>query len=313
MSTILSMAPYAIAYTVPILIAALGAMFAERSGIINLALDGIMTFGALAGALSVNLLTAALGYETAAGLGILFGVVVGALMALLLAFASINMNADQTICGTAINLLAAALAVYLSREIVGVSIIVINSLPRFDIPLLSQIPVIGPILFKSTYLTTWLILALTLLSWYVIERTPFGLRLKSCGENPAAAAAAGVDVAKIRYSGVLISGAFAGLGGAVYALTVAGQSTGSVNGLGFIALAGLIFGQWRTVKILITTLFFGFTLTIAQISTLWPSFSAIPPLFLKISPYVITLLVLIFSSRNSSAPRAEGKYFEYKK
>lgn len=313
MSTILSMAPYAIAYTVPILIAALGAMFAERSGIINLALDGIMTFGALAGALSVNLLTAALGYETAAGLGILFGVVVGAMMALLLAFASINMNADQTICGTAINLLAAALAVYLSREIVGVSIIVINSLPRFDIPLLSQIPVIGPILFKSTYLTTWLILALTLLSWYVIERTPFGLRLKSCGENPAAAAAAGVDVAKIRYSGVLISGAFAGLGGAVYALTVAGQSTGSVNGLGFIALAGLIFGQWRTVKILITTLFFGFTLTIAQISTLWPSFSAIPPLFLKISPYVITLLVLIFSSRNSSAPRAEGKYFEYKK
>lgn len=313
MSTILSMAPYAIAYTVPILIAALGAMFAERSGIINLALDGIMTFGALAGALSVNLLTASLGYETAAGLGILFGVVVGALMALLLAFASINMNADQTICGTAINLLAAALAVYLSREIVGVSIIVINSLPRFDIPLLSQIPVIGPILFKSTYLTTWLIVALTLMSWYIIERTPFGLRLKSCGENPAAAAAAGVDVAKIRYSGVLISGAFAGLGGAVYALTVAGQSTGSVNGLGFIALAGLIFGQWRTFKILITTLFFGFTLTVAQISTLWPSFSAIPPLFLKISPYVITLLVLIFSSRNSSAPRAEGKFFEYKK
>ena len=147
----------------------------------------------------------------------------------------------------------------------------------------------------------------------MIEKTPFGLRLRSCGENPAASAAAGIDAAKVRYSGVLISGAFAGLGGAVYALTVAGQSTGSVNGLGFIALAGLIFGQWRTFKILITTLFFGFALTIAQISTLWSSFSAIPPVYLKISPYLITLVVLIFSSKNTSAPRAEGKFFEYKK
>ena len=278
MSTILSMAPYAIAYTMPILITALGGMFSERSGIINLALDGIMTLGALAGVLCVSLLSPTLGYQTAVTLGILLGALVGVLTSVLLAFASVNMNADQTICGTAI-----------------------NSLPRFDIPLLSKIPVLGPILFSSTYATTWLILALTVLSWYVIEKTPFGLRLRSCGENPAASAAAGIDVAKVRYSGVLISGAFAGLGGAVYALTVAGQSTGSVNGLGFIALAGLIFGQWRTFKILITTLFFGFALTIAQISTLWSSFSAIPPVY------------LIFSSKNTSAPRAEGKFFEYKK
>ena len=294
MSTILSMAPYAIAYTMPILITALGGMFSERSGIINLALDGIMTLGALAGVLCVSLLGPTLGYQTAVTLGILLGALVGVLTSVLLAF-------------------AAALAVYLSREIAGVSIVVINSLPRFDIPLLSKIPVLGPILFSSTYATSWLILALTVLSWYVIEKTPFGLRLRSCGENPAASAAAGIDVAKVRYSGVLISGAFAGLGGAVYALTVAGQSTGSVNGLGFIALAGLIFGQWRTFKILITTLFFGFALTIAQISTLWSSFSAIPPVYLKISPYLITLVVLIFSSKNTSAPRAEGKFFEYKK
>ena len=211
MSTILSMAPYAIAYTMPILITALGGMFSERSGIINLALDGIMTLGALAGVLCVSLLGPTLGYQTAVTLGILLGALVGVLTSVLLAFASVNMNADQTICGTAINLLAAALAVYLSREIAGVSIVVINSLPRFDIPLLSKIPVLGPILFSSTYATTWLILALTVLSWYVIEKTPFGLRLRSCGENPAASAAAGIDVAKVRYSGVLISGAFAGL------------------------------------------------------------------------------------------------------
>lgn len=183
MSTILSMAPYAIAYTMPILITALGGMFSERSGIINLALDGIMTLGALAGVLCVSLLGPTLGYQTAVTLGILLGALVGVLTSVLLAFASVNMNADQTICGTAINLLAAALAVYLSREIAGVSIVVINSLPRFDIPLLSKIPVLGPILFSSTYATSWLILALTVLSWYVIEKTPFGLRLRSCGEN----------------------------------------------------------------------------------------------------------------------------------
>ena len=257
MSTILSMAPYAIAYTMPILITALGGMFSERSGIINLALDGIMTLGALAGVLCVSLLGPTLGYQTAVTLGILLGALVGVLTSVLLAFASVNMNADQTICGTAINLLAAALAVYLSREIAGVSIVVINSLPRFDIPLLSKIPVLGPILFSSTYATTWLILALTVLSWYVIEKTPFGLRLRSCGENPAASAAAGIDVAKVRYSGVLISGAFAGLGGAVYALTVAGQSTGSVLHRPRLhrPCGPRPLGQWRTFKILITTLF----------------------------------------------------------
>lgn len=313
MNEILSIAPYAVAYAMPILITALGGMFAERSGIINIALDGIMVFGALSGALCVTLLTGTMGYTAAATMGIVLAVVVGMLFSLLLAFASIQMNANQTICGTALNLLATALSVYLSRQIVGVSIIVINSIPRFNIPVLSDIPVIGPILFQKNYITTWIVLGLTVLSWYVIERTPFGLRMRACGEYPEAAEAAGVNVAGIRYSAVLISGAFAGLGGAVYALTIAGQSTGSVNGLGFVALAALIFGQWRTFGVFFSTLFFGFALTVAQISTLWPSMSFIPPVFLKIFPYVITLVVLVFSSKSSRAPRAEGKYFEYKK
>ena len=188
-------------YAVPLMIVALAGVFAERSGIINLALDGIMTLGALAGVLCVSLLGPTLGYQTAVTLGILLGALVGVLTSVLLAFASVNMNADQTICGTAINLLAAALAVYLSREIAGVSIVVINSLPRFDIPLLSKIPVLGPILFSSTYATTWLILALTVLSWYVIEKTPFGLRLRSCGEHPQAADAAGINVYRMQYAG----------------------------------------------------------------------------------------------------------------
>ena len=313
MKMLLSMAPYAVSYTIPILITALGGMFAERSGIINIALDGMMTFGALVGVLSIHLLSASIGYMPSAILGILLAIVIGMLFSFLLAFASINLNADQTICGTALNLLAAALCVYLSRQIAGVSIVIINSLPRFNVPVLSKIPVIGQIFFSNTYATTWLVFAMVFVSWYVIEKTAYGLRLRSCGEFPEAAEAAGISVAKIRYSGVLISGAYAGLGGAIYALTVAGQSTGSVNGLGFIALAGLIFGQWRTLGVLLATLFFGFALTIAQTSTLWTSFSAVPPVFLKISPYLITLVALILSSKKSRAPRSEGKPFAYRK
>ena len=313
METILNMAPYAVSYTIPILITALGGMFAERSGIINIALDGMMIFGALVSVLSVTLLSGTYGYTAAVVIGIILAVIAGILFSFLLAFASINLNANQTVSGTALNLLAAALCVYLSRQIAGVSIVIINSLPRFSIPVLSSIPIIGPVFFRNTYATTWIVFALTVITWYIIERTPYGFRLRACGEHPESAEAAGINVARIRYSGVLISGAFAGLGGAIYALTVAGQSTGDVNGLGFIALAGLIFGQWRTFGVLLATLFFGFALTIAQISTLWPSLSTIPPVFLKISPYFITLIVLIFSSKKSRAPRAEGKSFAYKK
>lgn len=313
MESILKMAPYAVAYTIPILITALGGMFSERSGIVNIALDGMMIFGALTGVLSVTLLSGTYGYTASVIIGLILATIVGILFSFLLAFASINLNADQTIAGTALNLLATALCVYLSRQIAGVSIVIINSLPRFDVPVLSSIPVLGPIFFKNTYATTWLVLLITIITWYVIEKTPFGLRLRACGEYPESAEAAGIKVAFIRYTGVLISGAFAGLGGAIYALTIAGQSTGDVNGLGFIALAGLIFGQWRTFGVLIATMFFGFTLTLAQISTLWPSFSAIPPMYLKISPYVITLIVLIFSSKRSRAPKASGKPFAYKK
>ncbi|MDE6997505.1 MAG: ABC transporter permease, partial [Oscillospiraceae bacterium] len=180
MSMFFTMAPYAVAYTIPILITALGGMFAERSGIINIALDGIMIIGALTGVLSVTLLADACGSAAAAAAGILLAVLMGMLFSLLLAFASVHLNADQTICGTALNLMAAALSVYLSRQIVGVSIIIVNSLPRFDIPLLSSIPIIGQVLFQKSYVTTWLVLALTVLSWYVMERT-FGLRLRACG------------------------------------------------------------------------------------------------------------------------------------
>ena len=144
----------------------------------------------------------------------------GTLFSVLHAFASINLNADQTISGTAINLMAGALVLYISRRFVGTGNIVVNSMTRVDIPVLKDIPVVGKLFLTDTYPTTWFVLAILIVSWFVIERTPFGLRLRSCGEFPEAADAAGISVARIRYAGVLRSGACAGLGGAIYTVTI---------------------------------------------------------------------------------------------
>lgn len=311
--TIEQMAPYAVGYTVPILAAALGGLFSERSGIVNIGLEGLMVVGSFIGGISVYYFGPIIGNSNAAWLGVFLAIVAGTLFSVLHAFASINLNANQTISGTAINLLAGALVLYVSRKFVGTGNIVVNSMTRVDIPILKDIPVIGRLFFTDTYPTTWFVLAILVASWYVIERTPFGLRLRACGEFPEAADAAGISVAKIRYIGVLLSGACAGLGGAVYTITTAGQSNGSVDGLGFLALAGLIFGQWKPFRILAATLFFGFAVTLAQISMLLPSLANVPPLALKVFPYAVTLVALVVFSKSSHAPRAAGKFFAYNK
>jgi simple sugar transport system permease protein len=166
------------------------------------------------------------------------------------------------------------------------------------------------LIFTKTYSTTWLILLVLAISAVVLYKTPFGLRLRACGEHPHAAEAAGVNVQRMRYVGVLISGAFAGIGGAIIILTYAGEFTGSVSGLGFLALAALIFGQWRPLGVLAATLFFGFATTVANVSQVIPSLSVVPPVILKIFPYVVTLLALIVFSKSSRAPKAAGEPFD---
>ncbi|MEG1524809.1 MAG: ABC transporter permease [Clostridia bacterium] len=311
--SIVQIAPYAVGYAMPLLITALGGLYSERSGIINIGLEGLMVIGSYLACLTVRFLAPSIGYIPAAWLGVLLAMGAGAIFSLLHAFASITLNADQTISGIAINLLATALVVYTSRKFIGTSNLVINSMTRVDIPLLEDIPFIGELFFRDTYPTTWLIIAVLGISAYVIAKTPFGLRLRACGEYPEAAEAGGVNVAKMRYTGVLLSGICAGMGGGVYTLTVAGQCNGSVAGLGFLAIAALIFGQWRTGGILLSTLFFGFALTLAQVSQLIPSLAMMPPLTLKLFPYVVTLITLVLFSKSSRAPRAEGKYFDYRK
>ncbi|MCM3666486.1 ABC transporter permease [Mesobacillus subterraneus] len=304
--------PYAIIFTIPLLITALGGLFSERSGIVNIALEGLMVIGAFSGALSIHYLSGVLDNNTLVlWLGLLAAVLAGVLFSILHAFASINLNANQIISGTAINLIATALTVFLARNITGSGNIRITSgFSPSNVPFLSDIPVIGDLFFTKTYPTTWFVLAILFVSSFVLYKTRFGLRLRSCGEYPQAAEAAGINVRRVRYSGVLISGAFAGLGGALIIVTYAGEFTGTVSGLGFLALASLIFGQWKPLGVLAATFFFGFASTIANVSQVIPELAVIPPILLKIFPYVVTLIALVIFSKSSQAPKAVGETFD---
>lgn len=273
-----------------------------------------MVIGSFVGGVSVYYFGPLMGNARAAWLGILLAMLAGTLFSVLHAFASINLNADQTISGTAINLMAGALVLYISRRFVGTGNIVVNSMTRVDIPVLKDIPVIGKLFLTDTYPTTWFVLAILIVSWFVIERTPFGLRAALLRRIPRGGRRRGHQRRAHPLRGRAAVRRMRGTGaGAIYTVTTAGQCNGSVDGLGFLALAGLIFGQWKPFRILAATLFFGFAVTMAQISMLLPSFASVPPLALKVFPYVVTMLALVVFSKSSQAPRAEGKFFEYKK
>ncbi|NLW60010.1 MAG: ABC transporter permease [Firmicutes bacterium] len=303
--------PYAIAYTVPLLITALGGLYSERSGVVNIGLEGLMVVGFFTSALTISRLESSLSPVVAIGLGLVLATLAGAVFSLLHAFASVTLNANQVISGTAINMLAGAITVYLARHITGSgNILIMNGLIRRNVPVLSKIPILGPLFFTQTYVTTWLVLAILLLSWFLLYRTPFGLRLRACGEHPQAADAAGINVYRMRYIAVLLSGACAGLGGAIILVTYAGEFNGTVAGLGFLALAALIFGQWKPLGILGATFFFGLASTIANVSQAIPALAKVPGIFLKNFPYIVTLLVLVFFSKSTQAPRAAGEPYD---
>lgn len=308
---VLQIFPYAIGFTIPLLITALGALFCERSGVVNIGLDGLMVIGSFAGAITILFLQDSMSGNLPIWIGLIVAALVGMIFSLLHAFASINLKADQIISGTAINMIAGALTIFLARNISGSGTITIrNPLIQRDIPVLANIPVIGDLFFKKTYATTWVVLLIVLVAAFILYKTSFGMRLRACGENPQAADAAGVNVYKMRYIGVMISGALAGLGGGVILVTYQGEFTGSVAGLGFLAIAALIFGQWKPLGIVGATLFFGFATTVANVSQVIPELAAIPPMFLKIFPYVITLIALVVFSKKSQAPKSAGEPFD---
>ncbi|MBI9093831.1 MAG: ABC transporter permease [Sphaerochaeta sp.] len=307
--TLTQIFPYAIAYTIPLLVTSLGGLYSERSGVTNIGLEGLMLVGYFASAITIKLTEATLGVN-ALPVGLLVGVLAGAIFSLLHAFASINLRADQIISGTAINMLAGALTVYLARTISGSgNVRIFMGIVRKDIPFLSEVPILGPLLFSQTYWTTWLCLLIWALSWVLLYKTSFGLRLRACGEHPSAVASAGVNVHFMRYFGVIMSGALAGLGGSVILITYSGEFNGTVAGLGFLALAALIFGQWKPLGILGATFFFGIATTIANVSQVIPSLNVIPPVIFKVFPYIATLLALVLFSKKSAAPKAIGEPF----
>ncbi len=204
-------------FTIPLMIVALGGMFSERSGVVNIALEGIMTMGAFTGILFLNMTGGKMGGQLQLFLAILISTATGAAFAFFHAYASINMKANQTISGTALNMFAPAFAIFVARVIQGVQQIQFNNTFRIEsVPVLGRIPFLGPLLFQNTYITTYLGILILIVSTLVLYRTRFGLRLRSCGEHPQAADAAGINVYRMQYAGVLISGVLGGLGGLVF-------------------------------------------------------------------------------------------------
>ncbi len=282
----------AIRLATPLIFAGLGGMFSERSGVINIALEGLMLAGAFTGAVIT--------YEVGNPyLGLLAGMVAGAALAYIYAIACIKFQADQVVSGMAINFLMIGLPAVISGAIYDSS----GSTPQIDKVYLL------PEFFNRLSLASILAFALVPVCWYVLYKTPFGLRLRATGENPSAADAAGVKVIRLRYTAVVISGILAAAGGAYLSIGQSSLFTRNMTaGRGYIALAALILAKWRPWQTLLACLFFGLTeaLTIQLGNLKLPSGETVPIQFIQIIPYILTIIVLAGFIGLSRAPKALG-------
>jgi simple sugar transport system permease protein len=302
-------------FSTPIIITALGGLFSERSGVVNIALEGLMMIGAFVAATVTVLLESSMP-GAAPWIALLIGSLLGAVISTIHAYVSINLRANQVISGTAINLLAVGMTIYFAQIIFNQQRT--DSFTRGFIkktyPGLSKIPVIGPIFFSNMYVTTFIGLALVVIVWYVVYNTTFGLRLRACGEHPQAVDSMGVSVKKMRYYGVILSGALAGLGGSIMVLTQDTQYTmATIHGTGFIALASLIFGKWNPWGVLGAGLFFGFSQVFAIYSGDFEFLSKFPDEFFFALPYVLTIVALMVFSNKSVGPKAAGEPYDVSK
>lgn len=327
-----------IIYTIPLLIVALAGIFAERSGVINLALEGTMIFGAFIGVLFINISQANSWFqkENAQLLLILTMVVsafFGALFSLLLSFAAVNMKANQTISGTALNMLSPALTLFFISVITNQNVLSMYEgdaaswfmLKRsnFGFEATESLNFFERTFLIRNYLSTYICIAIYIILSVILYRTKFGLRLRSCGENPHASDSLGINVKKMRYIGTTISGALAGMGGFVFSLTTANASaTGDVAGFGFLALAVMIFGNWNPISVAGAAFLFGlFKCIAAAYATIDINGDGVFTLaqlgistnLYRMLPYVITLVVLAFTSKHSRAPKAEGVPYDKSK
>ena len=300
---------YTLIFASVLMLVALGGCFAERSGVINIGLEGIMVIGALGGALVLKFMPVSVGSLVMVASAIVVSALFGLVFSLLLAVAAINFKADQTITGTAMNMLATAGAT--------VAVKAMNTAASSGNDVSSDIAYTHTkdllIVRLGNFEMSWfMVVAVVLLvvSYVVLFKTRFGLRLRSCGEHPQASASVGIDVLKMRYAGVLISGLLGGLGGIVY--ITAGVSIwkfeNGVAGFGFLALAVMIFGAWHPLKIALAALLFGFFRALGNVYSGFDFMMALnlPSVVYNMLPYFISLVVLAFTSKKSRAPKAEG-------
>lgn len=299
---------YTLIFASVLTLVALGGCFSEHSGVINIGLEGIMVMGALGGALMMRYLPTGMAAPVTILLVILASVIVGMLCSLLLAVAAINFNADQTLVGTALNLLGPAAAVVIVRALnMAADPDNVSSTVEYKAAKKAFLVNIGKFEFSWFMLIAFLMLVV---SYVVLYKTRFGLRMMACGEHPQAADSVGINVYKMRYAGVLISGALGGLGGLVY--ITAGVSEwkfeNGVAGFGFLAMAVMIFGQWKPGNIGLAALLFGLFRALSNVYTGFDALVAlkIPSTVYNMLPYIISLVVLVFVSKNSRAPKAEG-------
>ena len=302
-----------------LLMVALGGLFSEKSGVTNIALEGIMIIGGFVGIGTLQIIESEnINPQLLFIIAIIAGGLAGGLYASIHAFASVKLKSNQIISATALNLFAPAFAIFTARILQGGGSQIqfdteffISEVKIFGLNF-SNIPLFGPILFERVFVSFYLVIILFFISSYILKKTRFGLRISAMGENPHAADSLGINIYKYRFISVIISGCFAGMGGVIFVATTSTEYAATVAGFGFLSIALLIFGNWRPIWILVGALFFGFLRTLGSTYTVIPLFenSNLDKEIFVMMPYIMTLVVLAFFSKNSRAPKALGQVYD---
>lgn len=307
-----------LSFALPLFIMAIGGIYSEKSGVTNLALEGLQGFGAFTGALAAVLVAGQFAGNSSVPfyIAMLFAVIGGTLFSLIHALLCIKFRANMVISGVVINILAMAMTSFLTKQINSAVFgaasdkFVLGVSNRITIPGLSRIPVLGAV-FTNIYPFEIVIIVVAFIAWFVMYKTRFGLHLRACGDNPHAVDAAGIEVGRVRLAAVMISGALSGLGGICFAYSISANFSGAIYvGYGYLAIAALIFGNWRILPTLGACLLFGFARSggykLVQIMAIPSSYQDL----VMILPYVLTLVLLVFFSKHNRAPKALGAIYD---
>ena len=307
-----------LSFALPLFIMAIGGIYSEKSGVTNLALEGLQGFGAFTGALAAVLVADRFAGNSSVPfyIAMLFAVIGGTLFSLIHALLCIKFRANMVISGVVINILAMAMTSFLTKQINSAVFgaasdkFVLGVSNRITVPVLSQIPVLGAV-FTNIYPFEIVIIVVAFIAWFVMYKTRFGLHLRACGDNPHAVDAAGIEVGRVRLVAVMVSGALSGLGGICFAYSISANFSSAIYvGYGYLAIAALIFGNWRILPTLGACLLFGFARSggykLVQIMAMPSSYQDL----VMILPYVLTLVLLIFFSKHNRAPKALGVIYD---